>query len=496
MLTVTPRHVRINQSPVANPTGSVHFSGNHSHSTNPSATDAFEKSKSNPDAGHNKPGVTVWGAGNLGYATLADLLFQNQKANLDIDVRLVVPRRSERGQAQWDALKKAGYINLNDTLTQQSTRIPLDSKQIMGEWESDKLASALKNSQTVFITLPDLPVARKKVLKTLLSADLKGKTIILAPGGEGGVLKAARLLSKRHAQDVTIGLMETGPYGSRIAGTELASKRKGTIKVASFPAQNSGKLLQTLDRLFPLRYDNGQKVSNFKPVSPVEIILSGQNYIYHVAVVLDSANIARGKAYKHYWEGITPQVARKMEALDKERIAIGKAFGLKLEPLNEALNNHYGIGLYDSYYEAFKACRKIYSSRVPEPDKLSHHRYVMEDLPGISVIERLGQIAGVPTPVTTELKRTATENALRIGTQAHEIRGYRKAMAAMPETLKELKRYFADPANWAEGTSACSSQNTLPARFIRWIKEDILAKTFQWLGRVFRNFGKFFGVKS
>lgn len=452
-LIYTPDHFRINPTVAVSRARKVQFTGKQADAKSTLSQDAFQKKEAAPGTpgmgtGPEKPGVTIWGGGNLGHAILADLIFQNQNAKLPIDTRLVIPRQSERAKTQQDTLKEAGYINLNDMLTNRSTRIPIESRQIFGVWEADKLADALKHSQTVFITLPDLPSARKAVLKTLLSADLTDKTIILAPGGEGGVLKAARLLSKRQAKGVTIGLLETGPYGARIKGTELASKRKSIVKVAAFPEKNTQKLLQDLDRLFPLQKDNGQKAIQFKPVSPIEIMLSGQNYIYHVAVALDSGNIARGHEYVHYLEGITPKVAERMEALDRERILIGKAFGLQLEPLNEALNNHYGIGLHPRYYDAFQACRGIYKSRMPAPDKLAHHRYVLEDLPGISVIERLGEIAGVPTPVTSQFRKEATENALRIGTQPHEIQGYRKALAALPGTIGQLNRYLKDPASW------------------------------------------------
>jgi hypothetical protein len=248
----------------------------------------------------------------------------------------------------------------------------------------------------------------------------------------------------------------------------LQSKWKRLVKVAAFPTKNTPQVVDTLSRLFPMTTTTGEPIIRFKPVHPVEIILSGQNYIYHVAVVLDAENLRRSihtvyppllgekstpvsdkLDYNHYLEGVTPRIAEIMEKLDAERLAIGKAFGLTLEPLNEALDNHYKIGRYPRYYDAFQACKNVYQSRVPCAKELAHHRYVVEDLPGVSVIERLGAIANVPTPFTSQLKETATHNALAIGTEPHEIKGYRKALKLLPDTATELMTYFEDPAAWS-----------------------------------------------
>jgi hypothetical protein len=104
----------------------------------------------------------------------------------------------------------------------------------------------------------------------------------------------------------------------------------------------------------------------------------------------------------------------------------------------------------------------VYHSRVPSAQDLAHHRYVIEDLPGVSVIERLGAIANVPTPITSKLKEIATWNALAIGTEPQEIKGYHKALNRLPGTIKDLMIYFEDPAAWDKQTQDNGSQKPRP----------------------------------
>ncbi len=177
-------------------------------------------------------------------------------------------------------------------------------------------------------------------------------------------------------------------------------------------------------------------------------------------------------SYNHYIEGITPEVANIMEGMDKERITIAKAFNIKTEPINKALNRHYGIGEYKAYYDAFQACKNVYSSKPPTADKLANHRYITEDLASIKVIIRLGEIANVETPITNKAFEVFCWNAKEIKTPKHKLVGYEEAIKKLPDNKEELIRYLENPAVFKNNGSINSLFNAT----------DILKRTTKPVG--------------
>ncbi|MBX2860429.1 MAG: NAD/NADP octopine/nopaline dehydrogenase family protein [Vampirovibrio sp.] len=312
-----------------------------------------------------------------------------------------------------------------------------------------------------------------RVLNTEIELNLTVKG-----GVESGkaVLEMAKAVSSYNYKNLKIALLETSPYGGRMTG-EVHAKRKSSVDVAVFPKEKTQDVIGELNQLFPLKNADGQPKISFRPVSPVEIILGGQNYIYHVAVTLDAANLLKSihtvfpsqvtrvssqklkpqlanglgeDSYNHYLEGITPEIAEIMEALDKERLDIARAFGIQMKPLNECLNTHYCIGNHQRFYDAFQACKNVYNSKVPIAKKLALHRFVVEDLPSINIIEALGRIANVPTPVTSAVKEVCYWNAQVIGAKQKSLKGYDINTLNLPETTETMLEYLENPSEYLQ----------------------------------------------
>jgi opine dehydrogenase len=86
-----------------------------------------------------------------------------------------------------------------------------------------------------------------------------------------------------------------------------------------------------------------------------------------------------------------------MMQMDDERLAIGRAFSLKLTSTMEQLKMYYGQNDTKTYYEYSN------SSESPYKDVVGHNvksRYLTEDVPGLNVPAlQLAEKAGVETPI-------------------------------------------------------------------------------------------------
>jgi opine dehydrogenase len=118
--------------------------------------------------------------------------------------------------------------------------------------------------------------------------------------------------------------------------------------------------------------------------------------IFHPAVtVLNSARIESTRGdFEYYLEGITPSVARVLERVDAERVAVGEAMGFQCLTARQWLYMAYdaaGSTLYDAInanpgYAGIKAPRTLDT------------RYLSEDVPmSLVPIASLGELLGVPT---------------------------------------------------------------------------------------------------
>jgi opine dehydrogenase len=100
-------------------------------------------------------------------------------------------------------------------------------------------------------------------------------------------------------------------------------------------------------------------------------------------------------------------VARVVDALDAERIAVASAFGAEVPTVREWLARTYGLEGADLYPLIQRLHHEVFKDS-PAPSTLAA-RYVTEDVPyGLVPIAELGRLAGVPTPVASALTVVAS----------------------------------------------------------------------------------------
>jgi len=140
----------------------------------------------------------------------------------------------------------------------------------------------------------------------------------------------------------------------------------------------------------------------------LNIDLSNSNFTLHpLPVLLNYGAIEQNpKTFRHYIDGITPEISKLMKTMDDERLAIGKAYGIDLLDTLEQLKMYYGWNNSSSYYEY------VHSSESRYYDLVGHNirsRYLTEDVPQVLVpAYMLAKKAQVDVPVVEITIRLAS----------------------------------------------------------------------------------------
>jgi opine dehydrogenase len=219
-----------------------------------------------------------------------------------------------------------------------------------------------------------------------------GQTVVVTPSSCGGALafkKAAGL----PINDDTILVAETSTLHYAVRLTEpgrirVFLKLKAGNLLAALPATQTDAVLDLISDVYP----------GMEPATSVmQTSLQNANPIIHPAVTLtNAARIEQtGGDFLFYEEGVSDATGRLIEALDKERIAIGESMGIKVVPDPE-LAMRQGYMLADDYGNAYRTAPGFLGiGAQPQLD----HRYLNEDVGyGLVFLSRLGRQVAVETP--------------------------------------------------------------------------------------------------
>ncbi len=217
-----------------------------------------------------------------------------------------------------------------------------------------------------------------------------GQIILLNPGRTGGslefasVLQAQGLSARVHiaeAQSLIYACRISGPARARIIGI------KERLALAAFPASQTPRVLQTINRLYPQFYaaDN-----------VLEIGFDNIGAVFHPGAEILNANaIEAGQAGEFYGD-MTPATVRFLEAVDRERLAVARAFGVEVDSAFNWLKRSYPTVTGDTLYQRLRS-NKAYAG-IKSPATLKN-RHLIDDIPtGLVPLASLGRLAGVPTP--------------------------------------------------------------------------------------------------
>ncbi|MFO7763433.1 MAG: NAD/NADP octopine/nopaline dehydrogenase family protein [Wenzhouxiangellaceae bacterium] len=219
-----------------------------------------------------------------------------------------------------------------------------------------------------------------------------GQTVIVTPSSCGGALafkKAAGLALEDDA--VRVAETSTLHYAVRLiapAKIRVFLKLRAGNLLAALPNTHTRAVMDLVSDVYP-----GMEAAG----NVLQTSLQNANPIIHPAVTL--ANAARiemtGGDFLFYEEGVSDSVGRLIEALDKERIAIGERLGLTVMP-DPVMGMRQGYMLENNYGAAYREAPGFKGiGAQPQLD----HRYLNEDVGyGLVFMSALAAQLGVKVP--------------------------------------------------------------------------------------------------
>ncbi len=248
------------------------------------------------------------------------------------------------------------------------------------------MGEALERAKVIMVVVP--ATGHADIARVAAPHLRDGQIVVLNPGRTGGALEFVKVLNDNGCQaDVTVAEAETLIYASRSDGPAQARifRIKDAVPLAALPATRTQRVLEALTTAYP-RFIDGTSV--------LHTSLNNMGAIFHPALTLFNAGRieSTGGEFQFYIDGVTPSVARILEALDRERVTVAAALGIRARTGLEWLRMAYdanGATLHEAIhnqpgYRGIKA-----------PPTLNH-RYITEDVPmSLVPIAALGQRYGV-----------------------------------------------------------------------------------------------------
>ncbi|MFW9830486.1 MAG: NAD/NADP octopine/nopaline dehydrogenase family protein [Candidatus Thorarchaeota archaeon] len=250
------------------------------------------------------------------------------------------------------------------------------------------IQKALSDASLVFLVVP--ASAHRDIAHHCAPYLSPEHVVVLIPGRTGGALEFSTIVESLNGWRPIVGEAQTFPLVSRVieSGKAHVSAIKSELPVAAFPAKDTQMISELISSILP-----GVR----KAEDVLETGLSNIGSVFHPAPLI--LNIGRAETtngqFNHYLEGISPSIARFIEQIDAERVAIGQALGKDVPSAVEWLRKVYA-SKGNTLYEALHTT-PCYQG-LGAPNSLNH-RYIFEDVPtGLVPIAAIGELVGVPTP--------------------------------------------------------------------------------------------------
>lgn len=258
---------------------------------------------------------------------------------------------------------------------------------------TNSIEEAIFNTELIMVVLPAL--AHRWVAEQMAPFLKDGQIVVLHPGRTMGALEFKSVLNtKGVTADVIISEAQTFIYASRIIGPGQVHifSIKHSIPVASIRAHLIPRVITKL-RLFYPQFVPGDNIfkTSFDNIGSV----------FHPAIcTLNAGWIEDDADFKFYHEGATESVSRVLEAIDRERIAVAEALGIRAISARQWFYMAYST-TGETLYEAIRKNPGYREILAPKTLKM---RYIEEDVPfSLVPISSVGHMFSVPTPAIDAL---------------------------------------------------------------------------------------------
>jgi len=251
---------------------------------------------------------------------------------------------------------------------------------------TSNLDEAVREVEVIMVVVPS--TAHRDIAQRVCRYLQDGQVVVLNPGRTGGAIEFQNVLRQRSCPaDVTVAEAQSFIYRSRSTGPAEAQLFRivDAVPLAALPADRTGRVLEVLQDAYPQFIDG------------VDVLHTGLNNVWsvlHPALALLNAGRIESTTgeFSFYVDGVSPAVARLLEVLDAERVALARVLGVSTQTAVEWLHTVYdsrGANLREAILSS-DAYRDVKAPRT------LNHRYLLEDVPMCLVpIVGLGRRHGV-----------------------------------------------------------------------------------------------------
>jgi len=391
-------------------------------------------------AGDGMPTFCVLGAGPGGLAMAAHLAMTGCRVNMFNRTLAHIEAVRARGGIDADG-EVSGFASLNVV-----TADP---------------AEAMDDCDVLMVVVP--ATAHRDMAQIIAPHIKDGQILVLNPGRTGGALEVAKIIGEKNprvqpyiaeAQTLLYAARATNPGQVHIFGI------KNSVPLATLPAYHITDILPVIQKALPqfVPGDNVLKTS-----------LDNIGAVFHPAItVLNAGRIEDTHGdFEYYVEGVTPSVACVLEAIDRERVNVAAALGIRANTAREWLYLAYDAA-GRTLHDAMRANAGY--SGIKAPGTMAH-RYITEDVPASLVpIASIGEMLNVPTPMIRSIIRLASamhgvdywaegRTVERLGIKGMSVKDIRFLVAgAEPTAVARPNGPMAAPASGRQDTSNTNEQ--------------------------------------
>lgn len=233
--------------------------------------------------------------------------------------------------------------------------------------------------------------AHGQIARQIASDLIDGQVIILNPGRTGGALEFKRSLEAVGCKArVYVAEAQTLVYACRLVENGLVNiiGVKDKVLLSAIPSVDTEYVLSKISSVFPCfcAAENVLRTS-----------LENIGAMFHPCVLLfNAATIERHDDFWFYRD-MTPEIANFIEEFDRERLAVGEAYGIELLSVNEWISYAYPATRGSTLCEKMRNNPAYHDIKSPST---IFTRQLTEDIPtGVLPIMELGNAAGVKVPL-------------------------------------------------------------------------------------------------
>jgi len=233
------------------------------------------------------------------------------------------------------------------------------------------IREALAGADIIMVVVPSS--AHADIARTCAPYLQDGQIVVLHPGRTCGAIEFNKVIRDEGCvSDVIVAEAETFIYASRSDGPAQARifRIKEAVPLAALPATCTQRVLEAIRPAYPQFIDG---------INVLHTGLNNMGAIFHPALTLLNAGWIESTHgdFQFYIDGVTPAVARVLEVLDRERVTVASALGIRARTAMEWLQMAYNTA-GDTLYEAIHNQQGYYGIKAPST---LNHRYIFEDVP-------------------------------------------------------------------------------------------------------------------